>query len=260
MFDKWDELVITKIGLAMFIPPNSGATVHNNRPFHGLVLNGDGKRTDYVFSDGTILKTYENALSYLPKGSYYKALKRLDGEGCFAINFDLLNDVKQAPFSVKIQNYDHFLAYFRKSAEAYAKMDENSNLKIMRNLYDILISLKKECDRRYLPSKKLSIIEPAIEMINKEYTKMELSVDSLADACGISIAYFRRIFTEKFGMSPKKYIIDRRMDYAKKLLLSGQFFVSEVSQMCGYDEPSQFSREFLKREGISPSMYKKNAR
>jgi AraC-like DNA-binding protein len=260
MFDNWDDIVITKIALAIFIPPKSGATVHNNRPFHGLVLNGDGKRTDYVFSDGTVLKTYENTLSYLPKGSYYKVLKSLDGEGCWAINFDLISDIKAAPFSVKIQNYDSFLNSFKKSAEAFSKSDGNGNLKIMRNLYDIILSLKKECDREYVSGKKLSIINPALEIMNREYRSPELSIEKLACVCGISIAYFRRIFTEKFGMSPKEYIINRRMDYAKKLLLSGQLSISEVSQMCGYDEPSEFSREFSKREGISPSSYKKNAR
>ena len=46
MFD-WNKLIISKIGLAIFVPPNAGSTIHNNRPYHGLVFNRKGKTADY---------------------------------------------------------------------------------------------------------------------------------------------------------------------------------------------------------------------
>lgn len=106
-----------------------------------------------------------------------------------------------------------------------------------------------------MPSEKEQMIQPAIDAINRDFTKNDLSVKALAEMCGISEAYFRRIFTDKFSVSPKEYIISLRIEYAKRLLQSAQFSVSEVAQLCGYFEPCHFSREFTKYTGVSPRTY-----
>lgn len=254
MFD-WNNITITKIGLAIFVPPNTGTPIHNNRPYHGLVFNRKGKNAEYIFSNGFTLKVHENSLFYLPKGSSYKVITHTEGDGCFAINFDVLNNIDIEPFSVKIQNTEQIISNFKKSVDAFRKSSNHSNLTIMKNLYDIILLLKKEYEKGYTPNEKTALIKPALDMINANYYKNDLSVEELSGICGISVAYFRRIFTEKFGVSPKEYIINRRIAYAKKLLLSKQFSVSEVAEMCGYYEPCHFSREFSKRIGVSPNKY-----
>ena len=70
--------------------------------------------------------------------------------------------------------------------------------------------------------------------------------------CGISEVYFRKIFIQKFGASPRDYIISKRLEFAKQLLSNGEFEVSRVAELSGYSEPCHFSREFKKRFGISP--------
>jgi AraC-like DNA-binding protein len=75
--------------------------------------------------------------------------------------------------------------------------------------------------------------------------------------CGVSEVYFRKIFQDQFGVTPKEYLIRMRIEYAKSLLLSEQFTVSEIATLCGYSEPCHFSREFSKRVGVSPNQYTK---
>ena len=256
MFDDWNNLIVTKIALASYVAPYTGSVYHENRPFHGIVLNGKGKRADYIFSDGLVLKTYENTLFYLPKNSTYKVITHVHGEGCWAINFDLASEINTKPFSTEIQNAEQLLDNYKKSVDAFCKSDGHSNLTIMKNLYNIILLFKKDIQKKYLPSEKMLLIKPALDIMNTNYAQNNLSVEELAKLCGISVAYFRRLFTEKFGVSPKEYIINRRIDYAKKLLLNEQFTVSEVAEMCGYFEPCHFSREFSKRTGISPVKYK----
>lgn len=256
MFENWNNLIVTKIGLAMYVPPNTGNAIHNNRPFHGLVFNAKGKNADYVFSDGFILKVHENSLFYLPKGSSYKVITHTEGEGCWAINFDFLEEFNEYPFSVKFRNTEKILKVFEKSVYAFCKSDTHSNLTVIKNLYDIILLLKKEYEKSHMPSEKSLLIKPAVDIMNSNYFKNDLTIEKLSELCGISVAYFRRIFTEKFGISPKEYIINLRIDYAKKLLLSEQFSVSEIAEMCGYAEPCHFSREFSKRTGTPPIKYK----
>ena len=255
MFENWNNIIVTKIGLAMYVPPKTGTAIHNNRPFHGLVFNGKGKNADYVFSDGFVLKVQENSLFYLPKGSSYRVITHTEGEGCWAINFDLLDGIKSEPFSVRFQNTEKVLQNFKNSVDAFRKANNHSNLTIIKSLYEIILLLKKEYGKNYIPSEKILLIKPALDMMNSNYFKNDLTVENLSEICGISVAYFRRIFTEKFGISPKEYIINRRIDYAKKLLLSEQFSVSEIAEMCGYAEPCHFSREFSKRTGSVPNKY-----
>ena len=95
-----------------------------------------------------------------------------------------------------------------------------------------------------------------MKAIEDGFTREDISVSSLAALCGISEVYFRRLFLAAFGVSPKEYIIQKRIECAKYLLLSGDFSVSEVAIITGYSEPCHFSREFSKRVGISPKQYK----
>ena len=93
-------------------------------------------------------------------------------------------------------------------------------------------------------------------MLCLETNRDDLSIKEMAELCGISEAYFRRLFIDKFGISPKDYIINRRIEYAKSLLKSCQFQINEIAEMCGYSEPCHFSREFSRHTGISPKEYK----
>ena len=110
-------------------------------------------------------------------------------------------------------------------------------------------------DGAYYPSDRFQLISPALLAIEEDFLKPNLSVSSLAALCGISEVYLRRLFTARFGISPKEYILRKRLDYACQLLSSGQFEVAEVAFLCGYAEPCHFSREFKRRTGVSPKDY-----
>lgn len=65
----WNDIVITKVELAVYVGTNSGKHIHENRPSHGLVLNDENSIKDYCFSDGKIMRTEGCTLFYLPKSS-----------------------------------------------------------------------------------------------------------------------------------------------------------------------------------------------
>ena len=256
MFNNWDHVIVTHINMVTYVAPSAIKAIHKNRPFHGLVINDATADKIIHFSDGTAMHTGPNELHYLPKGSNYQVETVFAG-GCWAINFDLLDELDEKPFNVKFRNHEAVLKNFK---DAIAAWNEKEDLIIRKNVYDIIIKIKKELQRNYLPSGKDLLIKPAVDRLNRDFTKNDLSVNDLAELCGISNAYFRRIFMEKFSLSPKEYIISLRMERARHLLESGQFTVSKIALMCGYFEPCHFSREFKKYHDLSPAEYAKASR
>ena len=57
MKECWNNVVISTVALAMYVPADGGKSVHRERPFHGLVLNDEDAVKDYIFADGTVMHT-----------------------------------------------------------------------------------------------------------------------------------------------------------------------------------------------------------
>ena len=252
MNEQWKNIIITKISVAVYVAPNTGKNIHKNRQYHGLVLNDADSVKDYVFDDGYVMRTEGNSLFYLPKNSNYY-VKQYQPGGCYAINFDA--EFSDIPFSVSFRNTESLLHNFKVACDARKSKNDQANLLAMRALYDGIFQMQKEQKRQYIPKTQVSLIAPAVEKMERAFTQNDLTVCELAAMCGISEVYFRRLFLNTFGISPKEYIIQKRIEYAKTLLSSKDFSVGEVGILCGYTEPCHFSREFSKRVGISPMQY-----
>lgn len=252
MKKEWNETVITKIALAVYVAPNVGRHIHKNRPFHGFVLNDGEGIKDYCFSDGRVMHTEGGALFYLPKDSSY-FVKTIRSGGCYAINFDA--DIRDVPFAVTLRNSESLLHDFKTAINTLKSREFFGQAAAMRALYHAIYQIQCELNKQYIPSDRASILLPAIEKIERDFAENNLMVSQLAALCGTSEVYFRRLFSNRFGVSPKEYVIQKRMAYAKELLCSADFSVSEIATMCGYADACHFSREFSRRVGVPPIQY-----
>ena len=67
--------------------------------------------------------------------------------------------------------------------------------------------------------------------------------------------YIRKNFISRFGMTPQKYIISKRIPDAKAMMDSVEYNTTqEVAAQVGYSDPLYFSKVFKKFYGISPSL------
>ena len=248
---------INKIVIACFVASGTGDAIHNNRPSHGLAIHKEGEKI-YTFSDGKKLTVKENGIIYLPKHSNY-AVKAKEHGDCYAINFDIDEDIDFEPFVIQTKNHNEFIEFFRIANKIWTIKKPGYLTKCKAVLYNIIYSMQQEYFSEYFPKEKLDVIKSAIDYIHENYTKELINIEGLSESCDITPEYFRRIFKSFYGVSPIRYINNLKISRAKELLKSKMYSPTEAALMSGYTDMSHFSREFKKATGVSPSEYKKSA-
>jgi AraC-like DNA-binding protein len=82
----------------------------------------------------------------------------------------------------------------------------------------------------------------------------------MARAANLSPWHFHRLFSETFGATPHAFVAERRLDRAKRLLLSGEVSVTEACLEAGYASLGTFSARFRAATGLSPTEYRREHR
>lgn len=91
--------------------------------------------------------------------------------------------------------------------------------------------------------------------IDNNYDK-KLNLDFLSKIGFISKYHMLRLFKRYYGMTPRQYLIDKRIEKSKELLKTGTS-VTEVCFDVGFESLGSFSSLFKVKNGKSPSQYQK---
>jgi len=94
----------------------------------------------------------------------------------------------------------------------------------------------------------------AIRWLGAHYTK-PLDVTELAEHVGMSASAFHRMFKNVTAMSPLQYQKTLRLSEAQRLMLTENVDVARAAFEVGYISPSQFSREYRRQFGTSPTSH-----
>lgn len=92
----------------------------------------------------------------------------------------------------------------------------------------------------------------------QEHLADEISLNVLADAFHLSAQYISQLFKNEIGVNFLAYLTTIRMEHAKKLLVSTQLSIAEISERCGYADYRVFTKVFKKTEGSTPSQYRRD--
>ena len=93
------------------------------------------------------------------------------------------------------------------------------------------------------------------DFIDLNYTR-SITLDTLSQVVYISRHHLTHLFKKEVGVPPIKYLIVKRMEEAKRMLMDTDFNIRKISETLGYDNPVYFSQIFKKTIGISPSKYR----
>jgi AraC family transcriptional regulator len=84
----------------------------------------------------------------------------------------------------------------------------------------------------------------------------KINIENLAKTIGLSEYHFIRLFKKAFSVSPYQYLISRRLDFSKILLLDNHS-VQETAFIVGFADVFSFSKSFKSAFGVSPNGFKK---
>lgn len=103
------------------------------------------------------------------------------------------------------------------------------------------------------------LLNIAKEYIDSNYDK-ELTLTQVAKYIYLSDSYFAHSFKDKFGISPKSYILKVRIEASKEYLKNTDTKVSEVAKIVGFSSQQRFNDIFKKHEGITPLNYRQKCK
>jgi AraC family transcriptional regulator len=97
-------------------------------------------------------------------------------------------------------------------------------------------------------------LQQVIDYIHAHLNR-SIGLHELAGLLGISSYHFCKLFKQSMGMPPHQYVIQCRVEYAKRLLKKPLTIV-EISVLCGFTDQSHLSRHFRRRTGMTPNAYR----
>ena len=93
------------------------------------------------------------------------------------------------------------------------------------------------------------------EWIEQNYSSA-ISLEDMAAQANLNSQHFLRMFKQCYNTTPHQFLINKRLENAKRILASGHDSVSAVCSTIGFESLSSFSWLFKQKFGVSPSKYR----
>lgn len=143
------------------------------------------------------------------------------------------------------------------------KMLDQSHDERLFSLFSIFEVLTRYEDQNHLSSPasldsiqlmKDDPMRKALDFILQNYHKY-IEIKDLLEITNMSNTAFYAAFKRSYRMSFKSYLLQIRIGYACRLLTDGSQTISEIAYDCGFENISNFNRQFKKIKGITPSEF-----
>ena len=245
---NFQELRIKDVHGVVIYDTNMKHWVAQNRKNHivGIQLKGSALHT---FKDNEFVIS-RNCIYFLNQKDDY-SVKVYESGKAFSIHFTTYDEIDTDSFCIQMPVRDEFVSILEKAKTA---QDTNDDLTIMSLLYLFCSKLEHIRQKKYFPKDNRMVV--AKTYIDLHY-KEKNCLNSAISESNLSFRRFGELFKENFFITPNRYIIHRRVENAKTLLVSGLFSVEQIAEMCGFSEVYYFSKVFKKLTGIVPSKWTK---
>ncbi|WP_242117080.1 helix-turn-helix domain-containing protein [Aestuariivivens sediminicola] len=97
-----------------------------------------------------------------------------------------------------------------------------------------------------------------IENIMEEQFFYNLKVEEFARLCGKSLSSFKRYFKKTYNTTPAKWLLTKRLELARKLMVTTDFTIQQICYDCGFESDSHFNRCFKMEYDMTPNQWRQS--
>lgn len=249
---------------------------YDNRLF--FVFGGNGEisvnERIYTIAAGTVV--------IIPSGTKYRLLPSAAGLTYIAVNFDYTskNSDKTIPIPpADVASYNPLLRLEMPYFEDFLTFNEAVRIENMFYLNGILSDIYNEYTRKVIFFENITSelfsevlfrcartvhtseisgsckkINQIIDYIDENYGK-KLTNKQIGDRFNLHPNYINSLFKGFTGMSLHRFVLQKRLSVAVKLLMQKNCSIAEISEKCGFSDIYHFSRSFKEATGVPPSKY-----
>lgn len=229
-----------------------GRLIYTENIAHDVMPDSDGFVTVMQDRLRTSIESYsvdnlENCINQI-YGAYIMQ-KELD----FSLCYDLAEEIVQFFF-------EHFDASDETFGQIKKRILENcqhcTTISKLKNLLKTKLGECLKAGRESAEAESAKPIRLAMQYIEEHYRE-KMALEDLAELVGLNEAYFSTLFKKETGINYSTYLVNVRMEKAKKLLCTTNETIAAVGELVGYKDSRYFSQMFAKQVGIKPALYRK---
>jgi AraC-like DNA-binding protein len=244
-------------------------------PVHLLILYEQGARHDGETvvrgAPKSVLRDFAGKLTFVPSGHEYRECQDLRTPArltYFYLNpsnmpINVESNTGCMVFEPKLYFEDATLLNtalkLTRSVECLAERDRPYTEALSSVLMHEVLSLREGGTRvnRPVRSGLAAWQERTVASYIGAHLDEQISLTTLAQLARLSPYHFCRMFKRSFGVSPHRYHMERRMEFAKSLLAERSHSVTDIALTVGYSECGSFTAAFRKVTGFTPSAYQR---
>ncbi|WP_186438370.1 AraC family transcriptional regulator [Cohnella terricola] len=161
---------------------------------------------------------------------------------------------------VSLPEGEYRIVPFARMIESARALFENRHLKEEADqygnhlLFQEMIHLALKAEEKGRDDDAARAVNRTINYIETSYS-LDLSLAQLAEMSSMSTRHYSRLFRKMTGKSPIEYLIEQRLNRAKRLLLTSGDSIQEIAASTGFRDPFHFSRSFKRYTSVSPRVY-----
>lgn len=242
------NLKIKEIESVVKFTPDKSEFSSKNKSWHiiGIQLSGSAL---HIFKDRQLVLS-ENSIYFFNQKDDYD-VKVIEKGTAFSVHFSTYEPISTDAFFLKIGSHGEIIRLLEVIESGF--MSQNNELMLLSRFYRLCSLINTLYEKTFSPKDKR--ILNAGEYISAHFKDADC-LDAAAKICGLSRRRFNDLFKNCFDITPNRYIINLKTDYAKGLLKSGYISVSQTAMLCGFSDIYYFSKVFKAETGISPREYK----
>ena len=130
--------------------------------------------------------------------------------------------------------------------------NEEIYLKASEIIFKIILKLVDNTEKQ-----NISVTANKTKEMLDQLIYLKVTMQDLYDEIHLSKSQINREFKKYFGVTPYQYLLNRKIAISQNLLTKTKLSIKEISDSLCFSDEYHFSSLFKKKNGISPSLYKK---